>query len=210
LPQAAEAVDKVNQDPKSRLRYFEKTGSLLSISDSSFAAIKPQGAPDFKFTLTAAEMEAARDKGKGQPGRDEEEREGKDDDKDEKKEKDDEEEDEGEDDDDEVEEPEEDDDELDKDIAPVSFKEALPPGAEVIASAPALTKQLVGKRIVFHFNVGWVVGRVKKFYPKLREGVYNYQVSYADGIREQHIRADLYGHAASDSAPQSAWILLKK
>lgn len=93
---------------------------------------------------------------------------------------------------------------LEPDIHPQTLAEALPSGASVSYKAPTIDRSLVGRQILFNFNLGWTLGRVKKFHSKLFQKTYNFDVSYVDGVRPHLLTAESYGHKAT----LSSWVVL--
>jgi hypothetical protein len=211
-------VQKVNEKCDVRRRYFEKTGSLLSLNGTHDDKVKPQAAGQFDLSSALSAV----DNGDGKEAKSESKDSDLDKDKDKAEDDGQDSEDDDDDKDDEFEEREgdvEDDGEkedsdkeeekeaaLDADIHTQTFAEAVPVGTKVVASVPKLDKALVSRRIAFNFDVGWFVGRVKKFYNKPRQGLYNFEVRYQHGLRDQQLLAERYGNG--DAAAISSWVLL--
>lgn len=189
----------------SRVRYFEKTGSLLSADGTRDDHIKPQGADNFVF---AADKEHKEEKEEKEEKKERAER---------KKEQD-----EGSDNEDSAgDESEEDDDavfdsdsdsepELEPDIHQQRVSEALRSGERLVDMAPALSDSLVGRRLLFRFNFGWFPGCIKRFYTRPRtKACYNVEVLYDTerGPRDQKLEVSQYKH--DDGAAVGSWVLIE-
>jgi hypothetical protein len=190
-------VDIVNKQVDLRRRLFEKTGCVMSIDGSGDDKINPQGADNFAFVRAAAPAEPMEDK--EEKGEIKEEKKA---DRDAEAEDDD-----AESDDDELFD-EDDEGELDADIHQQTLDEALPDRDRslIVTDKPAaVNKKLVGRKIVYKFNFGWFLGRVRKIGKK---GEFNAEVDYGDGKRPQLLDLALYG--VSDDAQLSSWVMLKR
>lgn len=192
-------MDIVNKKAETRQRYFEKTVCLLTADGSLDDKIHPQSVDDFVFKRAASDD---KDKAEAKDGTDEkvEQKADKADEKQADANDDGEEEE-----DDDVLFDDDDDGELDADIKPQTLKDVMPKEGRVVAAAPALNRKLKGRKIIYKFDYGWFVGRIRKVG---KRGEFNAEVDYGAGPRDQFLDVKLYGSA--ESAPVSSWILLER
>lgn len=103
------------------------------------------------------------------------------------------------------------------------FAKALPQeegGAGwVRVGVPAVDRTLQGAAIMFRFGdqVGWCVGRVKRFYPTLYGGKFNVEVKYEDGDTMDHflsadsyVGAEIVGADLDNVVPPGSWVVIEK
>lgn len=73
--------------------------------------------------------------------------------------------------------------------------------------------------IMFRFGdqVGWCVGRVKRFYPTLYGGKFNVEVKYEDGDTMDHflsadsyVGAEIVGADLDNVVPPGSWVVIEK
>lgn len=105
-----------------------------------------------------------------------------------------------------------------------TFSSALPQeegGAAWVRvdTVPAIDRTLKGAGIMFRFGdqVGWCVGRVKRFYSTLYKGQFNVEVRYEDGDTMDHsfgvdnyVGAAVVGEDLDKVVPPGSWVTIEK
>lgn len=88
-----------------------------------------------------------------------------------------------------------------------------------VAAAPPIDRSLKGAVIMFRFGdeVGWCVGRVKRFYSPLFEGKFNAECKYEDGDIIDHtfsavdyVGEQVVGDDLDKVLRPGAWVVIRK
>ncbi len=227
--QVGEATARTTCDGKRMRQYFEKTGSLLTADGSLDELVRPEGVegkylfegPDFVeeslrldkeiadgLAATKDKQEKKESKAKKKAAGGKEAKESKED-KETAADSSNEEPDSNADPDSDVFFSDNGDEE-DNGVELDSLADVMPPGFAADASAPSLDKNLVGRMVAFLWQgAGWEQGVVCKFYKKLYQNTFNYEIEYTSGDRHDTLlRVETYGCSA-DAKPGS-WVTFSK
>ena len=99
---------------------------------------------------------------------------------------------------------------LPEDFDPVDEAPDMPAGWAAVLHCPNDINKLSGKKIMFRWDAGWLVGTVKN---RIRKGQYNYFVRYKedDGtyVEYRHILNNNNYYHAVDETPDGVWFVLE-
>lgn len=186
VAQVADAVEQVNKNAAALFRYFEKTGCGMTADGSEDGKVQPEHTKNYSFAGAPMPL--------GDDGKAEKKEEGEDNDSDN-------------DEDSEADEYESD-DEPDPETKVKSLADAVPAGWKVTAELPAMGTALVGKSVVFKWNViGWANGVVSKLRRGRDARKYNFEIAYPPDIVYPH-KLTHAGYSTNNAAPAGAWCVI--